>query len=306
MDTSQVLIVVAGPTASGKSDLAIHLAQSFEGEIVCSDSLQVYRKLNIGTSKPSLKEQKLVPHHQIDIIDPNENYSAGKYERDTVQIIRKIHARGCIPILVGGTGLYYRALMYGISNIPTIPELIKNNVSKLQLKHGTLYCWEQLYRKDPLSAINIHKNDTARILRSLEVYLATGLSITKFHKEKPFAEPRYKFIAVAFEWERNLLYERINQRTQNMIKAGWVEEVEKLLKYYPKYSKPFNSIGYREIIQYLSGKLEFHQMVQIIQQRTRRYAKRQMTWFKKESKIKWFMPSKFSEVLAIIKVFLEK
>ena len=132
------------------------------------------------------------------------------------------------------------------------------------------------------------------------------MSITKFQKDNPFTEARYTFIAVAFEWERYLLYERINQRTQNMLMAGWIEEVEKLLKYYPKDSKPFKSIGYREIIQHLSGELEFNQMVQIIQQRTRRYAKRQMTWFKKESKIKWFSPSKVSEVLASIKVFLEK
>ena len=306
MDPSQVLIVIAGPTASGKSDLALSLAQTFKGEIVCSDSLQVYRKLDIGTSKPSEKEQKLVPHYQIDIIDPNENYSAGKYEKDTVQIISKIHARGCIPILVGGTGLYFRALMYGISKIPAIPELIKNNVSDLQLKHGTLYCWKKLYSKDPQRAINIHPNDTARILRSLEVYFASGFSINKFQKEHPFANARYTFIAIAFEWERNLLYERINQRTQKMLNAGWIEEVEKLLKDYPKDLKPFQSIGYREIIHHLSGKLEFNQMVQIIQQRTRRYAKRQLTWFKKEPNIKWFSPSKIPEVIEKIKVFLEK
>jgi len=306
MKSSQVLIVVGGPTASGKSDLAMNLAQKFKGELICSDSMQVYRNLDIGTAKPTLKEQQLVPHHQIDIIDPNENYSAGKYEKDTTQIIRKIHSRGHLPILVGGTGLYYRALMYGISKIPEIPELIKNKVSYLQLKFGTRYCWEQLHRIDPQSASNIHPNDTARIIRSLEVFFYTGFSITKFQKEHPFTKARYKFLAVALEWERNLLYERINKRTQNMLKAGWIEEVEKLLKYYPKDSKPFQSIGYREIIQHLSGKLEFNQMLKTIQQRTRRFAKRQMTWYKKESKIEWFRPTNVSNVLTRTKVFLDK
>jgi len=306
MKPSQVLIVVAGPTASGKSDLAINLAQKFNGELISSDSMQVYRKLDIGTAKPTLKEQLLVPHHQIDIINPNENYSAGKYEKDTTKIIREIQSRGHIPILVGGTGLYYRALIYGISKIPKIPELIKNKVSNLQMKYGTRHCWEQLNRNDPHSARIIHPNDTARIIRSLEVYFSTGFSITKFQKDDPFARARYICIAVAIEWERDILYERINLRTQKMLKAGWIEEVKELLKHYPKNSKPFQSIGYREIIEYLSGKLEFNQMVQIIQQRTRRYAKRQMTWFKKESKIEWFEPYDISKVLDRIKVFLEK
>ncbi len=305
MNHSKVVIVVAGPTASGKSDLAINLAQKFEGELICSDSMQVYRRLDIGTAKPTKKEQQLVPHHQIDLIDPNENYSAGKYEKDATIIISKIYERGNIPILVGGTGLYFRALMYGISKIPKIPKLIKNKVSRIHLKHGTRYCWEQLYRNDPQNANKIHPNDTARILRSLEVYFSTGFSITKFQKDNPFAEARYKFLAVAFEWERHLLYERINQRTQNMLKSGWIEEVEELLKYYPKDSKPFHSIGYREIIQHLSGKIDSNQMVNLIQQRTRRYAKRQLTWFKKESNIEWFQPSKVSRVLDRIKVFLE-
>jgi len=306
MTRSQILIVVAGPTASGKSDLAINLAKTFEGELICSDSMQVYRKLDIGTAKPTLEEQKLIPHHQIDLIYPNENYSAGKYEKDTTQIIHKIHAKGGMPILVGGTGLYYRALMYGISKIPEIPELIKNKVSNLHLKYGTRNCWEKLCKNDPQSASNIHPNDTSRILRSLEVFFHTGFSITKFQKENPFALARYKFLAVAFEWERNLLYERINQRTKKMLNSGWIEEVEELLKYYPKDSKPFQSIGYREIIQHLSGKLKFNKMVQIIQQRTRRYAKRQMTWFKKESNIEWFKPGEVSGVFDRIKVFLEK
>tara|TARA_Y100001968_G_C19346586_1_gene712374 strand:- start:400 stop:1320 length:921 start_codon:yes stop_codon:yes gene_type:complete len=306
MSYKKTLIVVAGPTASGKSDLAIKLAQTFQGEIICSDSMQIYRNLNIGTSKPTKKEQKLIPHHLIDLIDPNENYSAGKYERDASQIISEIHSRRHTPIIVGGSGLYFRALMYGFSKIPKIPEIIKKKVVNLHIKHGTRYCWEKLEKLDKLSAKDLHPNDTSRILRSLQVFLATGYSIKKFQKDNPFLVARYPCVAVAIEWERNLLYERINKRTLNMLKSGWINEVETLLKYYPKESTPFQSIGYSEIIQHLSGKLELNQMIQKIQQRTRNYAKRQITWFRKESMIEWFQPGDVPKVFSRVKVFLEK
>jgi len=302
----QRVIIVAGPTASGKSKLAIRLAQEFKGELICSDSMQVYRKLDIGTAKPTLKEQKLVPHHQIDIVDPNENYSAGKYEREASKIIEEIHTRSHIPIIVGGTGLYYRALMYGISKIPDIPENIKKKVATMQLDHGTSYCWKQLQKRDPQGTHNIHRNDTTRILRHLEVLFATGFSITKFHKTQPFAEPRYSFLAVGLDWERNTLYERINQRTLNMLKLGWIAEVETLLKSYSRDLKPLQSIGYREIIEHLSNRLDLEKMIQKIQQRTRQYAKRQITWFQKESKFEWFKPDNEDKVFSKIKVFLEK
>ena len=168
----QGVIIIAGPTASGKSDLAINLAQEFGGELICSDSMQVYRKLDIGTAKPTLKEQRLVPHHQIDIIDPNENYSAGKYEREASKIIEEIQTRGHVPIIVGGTGLYFRALIYGISEIPEIPKKIKKTVSSLHLGKGIQHCWEELKKHDPQGAGRIHPNDTTRILRSLEVFLS--------------------------------------------------------------------------------------------------------------------------------------
>ena len=306
MNTFKGVLIVTGPTASGKSDLALSLAQEFEGELICSDSMQVYRKLDIGTAKPTLIEQRLVPHHQIDIIDPNENYSAGKYEREASKIIREIQARGNVPIIVGGTGLYFRALMYGISKIPDIPETIKKNVNCLQLEHGTPYCWEKLKKHDPQSALRIHPNDTARVLRSLEVFLATGSSLTTFQKKQPFAEARYPFLAVGFEWERNILFERINLRTKNMLKSGWISEVEDLLEYYSYDLKPFQSIGYREIIEHLRNKFSLENMIQKIQQRTRRYAKRQITWFRKESKIEWFKPDDVAGVFSKIKVFLEK
>ena len=306
MKISSGIVVVAGPTASGKSDLAMRLAEEFDGELICSDSMQVYRKFDIGTSKPTLSEQKLIPHHQLDLIDPDENYSAGKYERDTSIIIQQIQQRGHLPILVGGSGLYYRALMYGISNIPHIPKNIRQELICLQEKHGTSYCWEQLQKHDPQTAKRLHPNDTSRIMRSLEVVIATGTSIADFQKQQPFAEARYPVLAVAYEWERSELYERINQRTLKMLKSGWIEEVETLLESYAPELKSLQAIGYREIIEHLQKKLKWEQLVREIQQRTRQYAKRQMTWFRREAKIEWHQPHDEDAILDKVKVYLEK
>jgi len=306
MDNSSAIVVVAGPTASGKSDLALRLAQEFDGELICSDSMQVYRQFDIGTAKPTLSEQKLVPHHQLDLIEPDGNYSAGKYERDTAIIIQQIQQRGHLPILVGGTGLYYRALMYGISNIPKIPEKLRQELFSLQEEHGTSYCWEQLQKHDPQTAKRLHPNDTSRIMRSLEVVLATGTSIADFQLQQPFAEARYPVLAIAYEWERSVLYERINQRTRKMLKSGWIEEVEMLLESYPPELKPLQAIGYREIVEHLQNKLKQEALVKKIQLRTRQYAKRQMTWFRREAKIAWHQPDDEAAILDKIKVYLEK
>ena len=306
MGTSSGIIVVAGPTASGKSDLAMRLAQKYDGELICSDSMQVYRQFDIGTAKPTISEQKLVPHHQLDLIDPDENYSAGKYERDTSKIIRQIQQRGHLPILVGGTGLYYRALMYGISNIPEIPEKITQELINLQKEYGTAYCWKQLQKHDPQTAKSLHPNDTSRIMRSLEVVMATGTSIVDFHQLQPFAEARYPLLAVAYEWERSVLYEQINQRTCKMLKSGWVEEVEMLLESYAPDLRPLQAIGYREIVEHLQDKLNWEALVKNIQQRTRQYAKRQMTWFRREAKITWYQPDEETAILDKIKVYLER
>ena len=305
MDNSSAIVVVAGPTASGKSDLALRLAQEFDGELICSDSMQVYRQFDIGTAKPTLSEQKLVPHHQLDLIEPDGNYSAGKYERDTAIIIQQIQQRGHLPILVGGTGLYYRALMYGISNIPKIPEKLRQELFSLQEEHGTSYCWEQLQKHDPQTAKRLHPNDTSRIMRSLEVVLATGTSIADFQLQQPFAEARYPVLAIAYEWERSVLYERINQRTRKMLKSGWIEEVEMLLESYPPELKPLQAIGYREIVEHLQNKLKQEALVKKIQLRTRQYAKRQMTWFRREAKIAWHQPDDEAAILDKIKVYLE-
>ena len=305
MKINQKIVVIAGSTGSGKSDVAIKLAKEFNGELICSDSMQVYRQMNVGTATPSMQEQDLIPHHQIDLINPDETYSAGQYARDTSIIVKKIQERGRLPILVGGTGLYYRALMYGISKIPPVPEKLQKEITDLQHVHGTPYCHKLLQKHDPKGADLLHPNDTSRILRSLAVVLATGKSIYSFRLEKPFGEELYPFYAVALNWDRNDLYKRINKRTLTMLGSGWLAEVEMLLDSYSPELKPMQSIGYREVVQYLQNKLKWESMVEEIQKRTRQFAKRQLTWFRKEAKIEWYQPVEQDRILADIKVYLE-
>jgi len=305
MEFDQKIIVVAGPTGSGKSEVAISLAEEFNGELICSDSMQVYKKMDVGTAKPSLHEQNLIPHHQLDLINPDENYSAGQYARDTSGIIKKIRERGRLPILVGGTGLYYRALMYGISKIPPVPESIRKEITSWQQEHGTPYCHKLLQKRDPESAGILHPNDTSRILRSLEVVLSTGKSIYTYRLKQPFGEARYPFHAVALNWDRNDLYQRINKRSLSMLGSGWLAEVEMLLESYSPELKTMQSIGYMEVVQYLQNKLKWDSMVEEIQKRTRQFAKRQLTWFRREAKIEWYQPVEQHRILADIKVYLE-
>ena len=299
------MIVIAGPTGSGKSEVAISLAKEFNGELICSDSMQVYRQMDVGTAKPSLQEQELIPHHQLNLINPDENYSAGQYARDTSKIIEKIRGRGRLPILVGGTGLYYRALIYGISKIPPVPDNLRKEIIGWQQDHGTQYCHNLLQKYDSEGAERIHPNDTSRVLRSLEVVLATGKSIYLYQLKKPFGEALYPFHAFALNWGRSELYQRINKRTLCMLNSGWLAEVEELLNSYSPELRPMQSIGYREVVQYLQNRLKWDEMVYEIQKRTRHFAKRQLTWFRREPKIVWYHPFEQNRILNDIKVYLE-
>ena len=305
MGIDQKIVVVAGSTGSGKSEVAINLANELNGELICSDSMQVFRHMDVGTAKPTLREQELIPHHQLDLINPDENYSAGQYARDTAIVIKKIRERGRLPILVGGTGLYYKALMYGISKIPPVPVKLRKEITDWQQEHGTPYCHKLLQKYDPEGADLLHPNDTTRILRSLEVILSTGKSIYSYRLEQPFDEALYPFYAVALNWDRNDLYQRINKRTLSMLGSGWLAEVEMLLESYSPELKPMQSIGYREVVKYLQNKLKWDEMVEEIQKRTRQFAKRQLTWFRKEAKIDWYQPVEQDRILADIKVYLE-
>ncbi len=295
------LVVLAGPTASGKTDLSLWLAEQLNGEILCTDSMQVYRRLNIGTAKPTPAEQAQVPHHLLDRVDPDEAYSAGRYEREALEALQDLSRRGKTPILVGGTGLYYRALMYGLSDMPTIPSQTREQVAAWHTAEGTEGCWERLAELDPPSAKALHQRDTARVLRALEVVLASGRSIRSFRQAQPFEQPRFPCWVGGLHFPREELYARINDRVEQMLASGWVEEVQQLLQDYPPDLPAFRAIGYAEVTAYLHQTLDWASMVTRIQQRTRQYAKRQLTWFRRDPHFQWQAPQEREVLLAGIR-----
>lgn len=299
------ILAVVGPTASGKSALALSLAQSLSGELISTDSMQIYRKMDIGTAKPTLEEQALIPHHQLDLIEPNEHYSAARYSKEVEVLIQKLLANDKVPILVGGTGLYYRCALFGICEVPEIPLSVKQQIDHWH-RIGLHVCYEKLKEIDPRSAERLHANDTTRILRALEVALATGNSLQQFQQAQPFNQPKYEVMTVGYQFDRPNLYNRINKRTLAMLNAGWIEEVCTLRNAFSPELKPLQAIGYRQINEFLDRRLTREEMIDKIQQKTRNYAKRQLTWFRKEPNIQWYPPEAHSEVIEASKVFLEK
>ncbi|MGA1600135.1 MAG: tRNA (adenosine(37)-N6)-dimethylallyltransferase MiaA [bacterium] len=298
-------IVIAGPTASGKTELSLQLAEEFSGEVLCTDSMQVYRGLDIGTAKPTPEEQRRVPHHLLDRVEPDEAYSAGRYVREAWEVIEQLRQRARLPLLVGGTGLYYRALTQGLSDIPEVPEDVRASVLAEQQEHGTPACWKRLQQIDPRGAASLHPNDTSRVTRALEVFQSTGRSILDYQSEQPFASQQRPLWIGGFDFPRAELYERINQRVLAMLDQGWVDEVEHLRQHHSPDIPGFRAIGYGEIRQHLEGQLSRADMIARIQQRTRQYAKRQLTWFRREPHFRWHAPGAWAEIREEIQQALE-
>jgi len=295
------VIAIVGPTGVGKSELAVFLGEKLNGEIVNFDSLQFYKELNIGTAKPGEEERKRVPHHLYDLLELNEEFNAAKFIEIADNLIKEIWGRGKIPILVGGTGLYLRAFEYGLFPME-VPKEIRETLRK-RANQDLSSLYEELKRLDPEYAQKISPKDKVRITRALEVIYASGKPISYFHKENPFfGKKRYNLIKIGLILPRKELYEKINLRVIKMIEKGWIEEVKKLLEkgYSPKL-KPFKAIGYKYIIQYLQGKISLEKAIELIQRDTRRYAKRQLTWFKKEPDIYWFNPDEKERILNFLK-----
>jgi tRNA dimethylallyltransferase len=295
------VIAIVGPTGVGKSELAVFLGEKLNGEIVNFDSLQFYKELNIGTAKPGEEERKRVPHHLYDLLELDEEFNAAKFVEIADNLIKEIWERGKIPILVGGTGLYLRAFEYGLFSIE-VPKEIRGTLRK-RADQDLSSLYEELKRLDPEYAQKISPKDKVRITRALEVIYASGKPISYFHKENPFFEKkRYNLIKIGLILPRKELYEKINLRVIKMIEKGWIEEVKNLLEkgYSPKL-KPFKAIGYKYIIQYLQGKISLEKAIELIQRDTRRYAKRQLTWFKKEPDIYWFNPDEKERILNFLK-----
>jgi tRNA dimethylallyltransferase len=284
------IVAIVGPTASGKSELGLFLAESFNGEIINYDSVQIFRHLNIGTAKASREERERVPHHMIDIREPTEIFTAGDYQREARAVLEQIRERRRLPILVGGTGLYLRALTEGLFNGPSRSVYWRNRLEMLAERKGRIYLHRLLRRLDPATASRIGERDKPKIIRALEVRLETGKSLSQHLDERPREPIRgFKVLLVGLNPPREELYRRIDERVCRMFHAGLVEEVHSLLSTgIPSSAKPFEAIGYRHVISDVDSCIPREETIRIIQRDTRRYAKRQMTWFRKQSDVSWF------------------
>lgn len=285
------IIVIVGPTASGKSSLAIKIARKFGGEIISADSRQIYRSMNIGTAKPTKKELAVVPHHLIDIKNPDENYTVAEYKRDAVKAINKILRKKKIPILVGGTGLYIKAVIDNL-NIPAVApdQKLRKKLEKEIKKYGLKHTFEKLIKIDPEAAYIVDPNNPRRIIRALEVALKTK---KPFSSQRKVGKPLFDFVEIGIDLSKKELEQRINKRVNLMIKDGLLEEVKNLVKKYGPEQQSFEAIGYREVID---------ETISLIKKNTRNYAKRQMTWFRKDKRIHWIRNEKEAEKL--VKDFL--
>ncbi len=288
------VIVICGPTCIGKTGVGITLAKELNGEIVSADSQQVYKNLNIGTAKPSLEERAVVHHHLIDIIEPNEQFDAAKFVALADEAISGIVGRGHIPFIVGGTGLYIKALLHGLAEAPPRDEKYRRELLELKEKHGLAHLYDILKASDSNTASRLKPNDSTRIIRALEVLQTTGQSIGEFHKAHNFKESRYQAIKIGLNIDRAELYRRIDARVDKMIKDGLVEEVRGLVLKYGAEMPAFKAVGYKEIVAFCkkadSPKLT-EEVITLIKRNTRHYAKRQLTWFRADKEIKWFNPS---------------
>ena len=282
------VIVICGPTASGKTALSIELAKKVNGEIVSADSMQIYKYMNIGTAKPTIEEMQGIKHYLLDFVSPDQRYSVPDYKIDAKKSIKKISKEGKIPIIVGGTGLYVDSLIYEIE-YPNIEfdENYRKELEEQVRKEGLDKLYEQAKLIDPQAVEKISKNDTKRILRVLEIYHATGKTKTEQEIESRKKEVEYDYKVFALNWNRETLYERINKRVDIMIEQGLIEEVEKISRKYNKFPTAMQGLGYKEVVEYLEGFLTKEEMIEKIKKETRHYAKRQLTWFRKNKQTIW-------------------
>lgn len=299
------IIVIVGPTASGKSRLAMELAERFNGEIVSADSMQVYRHMDIGTAKPAKEQREKIPHHMMDVADPDEEFTAARYREEASIAINDIHKRGKNIFVAGGTGLYIRALTKGLFNGPGADMRIRGELAMLGGSQGTWRLYERLKQVDPEAASKIHPNNTARIVRAMEVYCLTNKPISAFQKEHGFSEEPYDALKIGLSVDRKFLYKCIEDRVDNMIKAGLPEEVGRLMSMgYSPDIKAMCGLGYKEIAMYIQNQCSLEDAVSEIKKNTRRYAKRQMTWFKKETDIKWLAHDEMEGIISLAERFL--
>ena len=283
-----IVIVICGPTASGKTALSIELAKKIEGEIVSADSMQIYKDMNIGSAKVMPEEMEGIKHYLIDFVSPDERYSVANYKQDAKKAIEKIISKGKTPIVVGGTGLYVDSLIYEIEyNDIEIDEEYRRKLETIKEKEGLDILYKKALEIDPKAMEKISSNDSKRIMRVLEIYHSTGKTKTQQEFESRTKEIPYDYRVFAINMDREKLYDRINKRVDIMIEKGLVNEVKNLLKKYNEFTTAMQGLGYKEVKDYLEGNLSYEEMINKIKQESRHYAKRQLTWFRKNENTIW-------------------
>lgn len=282
-----LLVVVLGPTASGKTALSLALAERFQGEIVNCDSVAMYREFEIGTAKPTDEERTQVPHHLFDIVDPTGYITAGEYARQARAVLNEIKSRGQVPIVVGGTGLYLRALLDGLFPGPPRSEELRERLRERAAKRGVGYLHKILRRLDGTAAAGIHPNDTPKLIRAIEVCLGSRRQMSEMWSEGRDPLTGFRICKIGLNPERDALYGRINARARLMFEAGLVEETQSLLAKYGAAARPLAALGYKQAVQLLRGELTRDEAITAAAQAHRNYAKRQMTWFRREAGVAW-------------------
>jgi tRNA dimethylallyltransferase len=298
-------VVITGPTASGKSSLALALAEELGGEIVSADALQVYRGLDIGTAKPSREEQVRVPHHVIDVAEPTEAYSAGRFRADADRAIRAIRARGRPVLVCGGTALYLKALLQGLAPVPPRDTALRSQLVAAWEAGERAALFAELQAADPALAARLHPNDKSRILRGLEVWRMGGVPLSALQAGHGFSGSPYRALCLGIEVPREELYRRIDQRVLAMLEAGWADEVRGLLERgLPTDAPALLAIGYRELARWVREGGEWGRLVASIQQSTRHFAKRQLTWFRK-MELRWVHAADWRTISSDVRKFLQ-
>lgn len=290
MKDKKNLFILIGPTAIGKTALSIELAERMDGEIISADSMQIYKYMDIGSAKISKEEMKNIPHHLIDIVLPDEEFTVANFKDNATRLIKDINDRNKLPIIAGGTGLYINSLVFDLKFTEVSPnEEIRNELEYLANKHGNEYLHQELQKIDKKSADRISLNDRKRLIRAIEIYKVTKKPMSEHNENFRTPIKDYNLTMVGLNMDRAELYNRINQRVDIMIQQGLIEEVEKLLSMgYNKELVSMQGIGYKEIIMFLEGILSLEESIKLIKQGTRNYAKRQLTWFRRDTRIKWF------------------
>ena len=283
------VIVIVGPTASGKTALSIELAKTINGEIVSCDSMQIYKDMDIGSAKPTYEEMQGIKHYLIDVVSPDERFSVAEYKKLAEAAIEKILSKGKTPIVIGGTGLYADSLIYGIEyqEIEYDEKYRKELEIQAQTEDGLKMLYNQAKKIDEEAIKKISENDKKRIIRVLEIYNQTGKTKTQLEAESRKNEVKYDYKVFAINMDRQILYDRINRRVDIMIENGLIQEVENLLNKYKTFPTAMQGLGYKEVVQYLNKELTKEEMIEKIKQETRRYAKRQLTWFRKNKETIW-------------------